>query len=99
MVLLLLFGVARWIGSCEGMASSHGSFAEDLVRKRQRPHRRVLSVDVYGRVVDFRVSASFGSRLQDQGSKGKHRRRACTCVAHEKDLASSLPFHGAYGHE
>ena len=28
-------------------------FAEDLVRKRQRPHRRVMSVDVYGSLVDF----------------------------------------------
>lgn len=84
MLMLLLFGVARWIGSREGMASSHGSFAEDLVRKRQRPHRLVLSVDVYGKVVDFKVSACFGSRLQDQGSKGKHRRRTCPCVAHER---------------
>lgn len=71
MVLLLLFGLARWIGSREGMASSHGSFAEDLVRKRQRPHRRVLSVDVYGRVVDFRVGTCFGSRLSAIGSRFK----------------------------
>ena len=62
----MLFGVARWIGRCEDMASSHGSFAEDLVRKRQRPHRHIMSVDVYGRVVDFRAGACL-----NQGSRGK----------------------------
>lgn len=37
--LPLVFGFIRWIGSREIMASSHGSLAEDPVRKRQRPHR------------------------------------------------------------
>ena len=59
------------MGSAVGesrMASSHGSplfAAEYLVRKRQRPRRHVMSVDVYGRVVDFRVKGL----LMGQGSR------------------------------
>ena len=42
--------------------------AEYLVRKRQRPRRHVMSVDVYGRVVDFRVKGLImgqGSMVKD----------------------------------
>ena len=52
------------------MASSHTLdtvvvFAEDLVRKRQRPHCYVMSVDVSGRVADA------GSRVKGQGPRAK----------------------------
>ena len=48
-------------------------FAEDLVRKRQRPHCYVMSVDVSGRIADPGEAKSQGSRVKGQGSRVKRK--------------------------